>query len=92
MQHKYPYKPKLTLPSYKCVITVRSHQVCHVYVLHLSTGEISLIRLITADKINTTDTLTIQAADGGNPPCTETIDIPITFTDAKTIRFVSSIQ
>ena len=63
--------------------------VMFMFCTSLSTGEISLIRLITADKINTTDTLTIQAADGGNPPCTETIDIPIRFTDAKTIRFVS---
>lgn len=48
----------------------------------------SLVRLITQDKINETESLTIQAADGGNPPCTTNLQISIRYTDSKTIRYI----
>ena len=45
-------------------------------------GAVSLNQLLGQDIINTTVTLTVQAADGGNPFCTKTQEISVTIVDS----------
>ena len=49
----------------------------------LSLGAVSLNQLLGQDIINTIVTLTVQAADNGNPLCTKPQEISVTFVDSR---------
>lgn len=52
------------------------------------TGAVSLTNVISQDMINTTVSVTVEALDGGNPPCVKQQVISVMFTDGSGIRYV----